>query len=56
MMQPDDSISAYHILPVLLPDKCDRLEVINALKEKKIQTSIHYPPFGASKLMNIYFQ
>ena len=49
MMQPDDSISAYHILPVLLPDKCDRLEVINALKEKKIQTSIHYPPFWGFK-------
>ena len=43
--QPDDSISAYHILPVLLPKNCNRLEVINTLKEKKIQTSIHYPPF-----------
>jgi dTDP-4-amino-4,6-dideoxygalactose transaminase len=49
MMQPDDSVSAYHILPALLPDKCDRLEVINALKEKKIQTSIHYPPFWGFK-------
>lgn len=44
-IQPENSISAYHILPALLPEKCNRLEVINALKEKKIQTSIHYPPF-----------
>lgn len=35
----------YHILPVLLPEKIDRLAIISALKEKKIQSSIHYPPF-----------
>ena len=35
----------YHILPVLLPEKTDRLAVIGALKEKRIQSSIHYPPF-----------
>lgn len=43
--QTPRSISAFHILPVLLPEKTDRLIVIAALKEKRIQTSIHYPPF-----------
>ncbi len=37
--------SAYHILPVLLPETCDRLEVIEKLKAKGVQSSIHYPPF-----------
>ena len=41
----DGIISAYHIMPILLPKSVDRLKVIGALKEKKIQTSIHYPPF-----------
>ncbi len=43
--QPTGSLSAYHILPVLLPAHTDRVAVINALKEKRIQSSIHYPPF-----------
>lgn len=42
---PKDSISAYHILPVLLPGGAKRADVIAALKEKGIQSSIHYPPF-----------
>ena len=37
--------SVYHILPVLLPEKTDRVAVIGALREKRIQSSIHYPPF-----------
>ena len=40
-----NSTSVYHILPVLLPEKIDRVAVIGALKEKRIQSSIHYPPF-----------
>jgi dTDP-4-amino-4,6-dideoxygalactose transaminase len=36
---------AYHIMPILLPEHCDRKKVINNLKEKGIQTSIHYPAF-----------
>ena len=43
--QPTGSLSAYHILPILLPVHIDRVAVINALKEKRIQSSIHYPPF-----------
>lgn len=42
---PEDAISAYHILPVLLPTGCERLAVIEALKAQGIQSSIHYPPF-----------
>lgn len=37
--------SVYHIMPILLPHKIDRVAVIAALKEKRIQSSIHYPPF-----------
>lgn len=40
-----DAISAYHILPVLLPVGSDRKAVIEALKVNGIQSSIHYPPF-----------
>lgn len=43
--QPSNFTSVYHILPVLLPEKTDRVAVISALKEKRIQASIHYPPF-----------
>jgi len=39
------SISAYHIMPVLLPKNVERTAVIRHLKEAGIQTSIHYPPF-----------
>jgi len=40
-----DADSAYHILPVLLPAGCSRTAVIESLKAKGIQSSIHYPPF-----------
>ena len=43
--QPSNATSVYHILPVLLPESADRIAVIGALKEKRIQSSIHYPPF-----------
>jgi dTDP-4-amino-4,6-dideoxygalactose transaminase len=43
--QPSNTTSVYHILPVLLPKNADRKAVIEALKEKRIQSSIHYPPF-----------
>ncbi len=36
--------SAYHIFPVLLPERVDRKKFIDAMRESKIQTSIHYPP------------
>ena len=41
--------SSYHIMPVLLPVNVSRIEVIKALKEKGIQSSIHYPPFWGFK-------
>ena len=43
--QEPNITSAYHILPVLLPENTERVAVIGALKEKRIQSSIHYPPF-----------
>ena len=43
--QPRNIESVYHILPILLPEGTDRVLIIGALKEKGIQSSIHYPPF-----------
>ena len=37
--------SAYHIFPILLDKNLDRIEIITKLKEKGIQSSIHYPAF-----------
>ena len=36
--------SARHIMPIVLPRHCDRVEVIAALKTAGVQTTIHYPP------------
>ena len=36
--------TAIHILPVLLPESCDRLAVMARMKQAGVQTSIHYPP------------
>lgn len=38
-------IPSYHIFPILLPKGFNRLSIINSLKDKGIQTSIHYPIF-----------
>ena len=37
-------ISACHLMPILLPEEVSREEFMGAMKEKGIQTSIHYPP------------
>jgi dTDP-4-amino-4,6-dideoxygalactose transaminase len=36
--------SCYHILPTLLPAGTDRIQFMEGLKQRGIQTSIHYPP------------
>ena len=36
--------SACHLMPVILPEGTDRSIVMEKLKEKGVQTSIHYPP------------
>jgi dTDP-4-amino-4,6-dideoxygalactose transaminase len=36
--------SSYHIFPILLSEDISRNGFIDRLKEKRIQTSIHYPP------------
>lgn len=41
----DNNISAFHILPILLPRKVERKKVMEFLKKEKIQSSIHYPAF-----------
>ncbi|MCT7601884.1 DegT/DnrJ/EryC1/StrS family aminotransferase [Aliarcobacter butzleri] len=41
----DKTISSYHIFTVLLPKNINRVNVMEKLKIKGIQTSIHYPAF-----------
>lgn len=38
-----DKTSA-HIMPVLLPDGTDRRAVMDGMRERGVQTSVHYPP------------
>lgn len=40
--EPGDA-SAYHVLPILLPEDCDRAQVMRAMREAGVQTTIHYP-------------
>ena len=37
-------LANYHIFPVLLDDNIDRKALMKYLRDKGIQTSIHYPP------------
>jgi dTDP-4-amino-4,6-dideoxygalactose transaminase len=37
-------MSAYHIMPIVLPRGADRQSVVDALRDAEIQTTIHYPP------------
>jgi dTDP-4-amino-4,6-dideoxygalactose transaminase len=39
-----DRVSSHHLAVVLLPDGLDRDQVRAALNERRIQTSVHYPP------------
>lgn len=43
--------SAHHLMPVLVPEGRDRNEVAQALRERGIQTSVHYRPIH---LMTVY--
>jgi dTDP-4-amino-4,6-dideoxygalactose transaminase len=42
-------MSACHLLPILLPDGCDRIGFMEHMKSNGIQTSIHYPPIHKFK-------
>lgn len=42
--RPSVGRTAHHILPVLLPEGCERALVQEAMKAAGVQTSIHYPP------------
>lgn len=35
---------AYHIFPMLLPEGTNRMKFMDAMRDQRIQTSIHYPP------------
>ncbi|WP_336489264.1 DegT/DnrJ/EryC1/StrS family aminotransferase [Methylobacterium nigriterrae] len=36
--------SAYHIMPIVLPEGVDRRQVVDHLRALEIQTTMHYPP------------
>ena len=40
----NDSDAAFHIMPILLPETADRVEVMTKLRDQQIQSSIHYRP------------
>jgi dTDP-4-amino-4,6-dideoxygalactose transaminase len=40
----DDSTSAHHLAVLVLPDAADRDPLRAYLKERGVQTSVHYPP------------
>jgi dTDP-4-amino-4,6-dideoxygalactose transaminase len=40
---PGDRVG-HHIMPVVLPEGCDRSAVAGRLREQGIQSSVHYPP------------
>ncbi|MGB2964127.1 MAG: DegT/DnrJ/EryC1/StrS family aminotransferase [Anaerolineales bacterium] len=42
--QHHTGVSACHLLPVLLPEDINRKQLMGNMKERGIQTSIHYPP------------
>lgn len=48
--------SAFHILPILLPNHTDRSTVMSSLKSFGVQSSIHYPPFWAFSAYKNYLK
>jgi dTDP-4-amino-4,6-dideoxygalactose transaminase len=37
-------VSAAHLMPILLPESADKSRFMQDMKERRIQTSFHYPP------------
>jgi dTDP-4-amino-4,6-dideoxygalactose transaminase len=42
---------SHHLFPILLDEKIERLELMKRLRERGVQTSVHYPP---AHLMSIH--
>jgi dTDP-4-amino-4,6-dideoxygalactose transaminase len=52
----NNTVPSYHVLPIILNKRIDRIDLINRLKEAGIQSSIHYPSFhqfSAFKSLNL---
>jgi dTDP-4-amino-4,6-dideoxygalactose transaminase len=43
----DAVLPAYHIMPILLPENINRNQLMETMKNKGIQTSVHYPSFSS---------
>jgi dTDP-4-amino-4,6-dideoxygalactose transaminase len=39
-----DEVSAHHLAVVVLPEGCERADFRASLAERRVQTSVHYPP------------
>ncbi len=48
-------VSAHHIFPVLIPEKADRVRVMESLREHGVQSSIHYPAVDRFSRTSEYF-
>ena len=48
----DPWLSAHHLMPVLLPAAIDRQTVIDWLRKRGIQTTVHYPPVHSLTFYN----
>ncbi|NTW77271.1 MAG: DegT/DnrJ/EryC1/StrS family aminotransferase [Syntrophaceae bacterium] len=51
-----DEEANYHIFPVLLDDSVDRHHLMTYLRERGIQTSIHYPPVHSFSFHRQHFE
>ena len=40
-------LPAYHIMPIILPENTNRIKLMTMMKNKGIQTSVHYPSFSS---------
>jgi len=51
-----EAASACHLLPILLPQTCDRPGFMQEMKRRGIQTSVHYPPIHRFAYYQKYFK
>lgn len=54
--QKDNQVSACHIMPVILPINCNRLKIMQGMRDAGIQTSIHYPSFASFSAYSDYVE
>ena len=48
-------LSAYHIMPVVLPEERDRQWVVDRMRDAGIQTTVHYPPIHKLTYYRVHY-